>query len=128
MVGNRQKRFEIVETEIPARAQNLYPVRFFAFRSIFRAIQIDSIRSLLQCSMNSGFLYTISRYRHRACQLSPDAFALISHPERSWAKAPFRQVNGSVSPLQPLINMRKKTVRDAMGAACAAAVSAVRAR
>jgi hypothetical protein len=48
-----------------------------------------------------------------ACQLFPDVFALIPHPEKSWAKAPFRQVNGSVSPLQPLVNMRKKTERDA---------------
>ncbi|MGB9166432.1 MAG: hypothetical protein WCC41_18615 [Rhodomicrobium sp.] len=44
-----------------------------------------------------------------ACQHFPDAFALISHPERSSAKAPFRQVNASVRPVQPLINMRKKT-------------------
>jgi hypothetical protein len=43
-----------------------------------------------------------------ACQLFPDAFALISHPERSSAKAPFRQVNGSASSLQPLINMEKR--------------------
>jgi hypothetical protein len=63
-----------------------------------------------------------------ACQLFPDAFALISHPEKSSAKAPFRQVNESVSPLQSLINMRKKTGWDALGAPRAAAVPGVRAR